>query len=73
MPSVQIKYRCYQICYQIIGHTVRSGGRGMVYCQDDAGQELDEQCDYRNLPSTLFLPSPPDVQYSNQYSKVKQV
>lgn len=48
------------------------GGRGMVYCQD-AGQELDEQCECENLPSTLFPSCPSDIQYSNQYIKVKQV
>lgn len=56
MPSVQIKCR---YC-QITGHTVRSGGRGMVYYLD-TGQELDEQCEYKDLLSTSFLSCPLDI------------
>lgn len=50
ITNVQIKHR---FC-QITGHTVRLGGRGMVYYLN-AGQELNEQREYRDLLSAPFL------------------
>lgn len=66
MPSVQIKYR---YC-QITGHTVRLGRRGFIRV---AGQELDEQCEYRDLLSTPFPSCPSDIWYSSRQIKVKHV
>lgn len=60
MTNAQIKDRFFQI----IGHTVRLGGRGMVYFLD-AGQEINEQRKYRDLLSTPFPSFLSDIRYGN--------
>lgn len=60
MTNAQIKDRFFQI----IGHTVRLGGRGMVYFLD-AGQEINEQRKYRDLLSTSFPSFLSDIRYGN--------
>lgn len=60
MTNVQIKHR---FC-QITGHTVRLGGRGVVYYLN-AGQELNEQHEYRDLLSAPFPSCPSDISDGN--------